>query len=137
MTQTTVIKQAAGLVAAVLLLAPWLGASADGEMTVNDGIYTAAQAESGKPLFEQRCSTCHNADFYKGVLQGWNGQPVQYLIETIMSSMPADNPGSLFDNEYEQIMAYIFSITGYPEGDSPLTYGSQALMNAKIAPATN
>ncbi|MDO9519403.1 MAG: hypothetical protein Q7L19_04235 [Pseudohongiella sp.] len=109
------------------------GASA--EVTLNDGIYTAEQAASGKPLFEQNCSTCHNVDFYKNTLNTYNGQPVLYFYEAIMAGMPADNPGVLMENEYEDILAHIFMLLGFPPGDQRLTYTSDRMLHTKVVPS--
>lgn len=99
------------------------------------GAYTAEQAAIGKPMFESNCSTCHNADYYKTVFQSWRGQPVQYLFEQIMSAMPADKPGALLDSEYEDIMAYMFEITGFPAGDTRLSYSSGMMRDINIETA--
>ena len=37
--------------------------------------------------------------------------------------MPSDNPGSLSDPEYTDIIAYILSELGYPPGDAALDTG--------------
>ena len=103
--------------------------------SLSGGVYTAEQATEGKPLFEEKCSSCHNADFYKTVFQTWRGEPLQYLFEQVMSAMPADNPGSLFDSEYESIFANILEITGFPAGDSALSYSSGMMMDVEIEAA--
>lgn len=99
------------------------------------GVYTEAQAESGKALFDQNCATCHNADFYKATFQTWRGQPAQYLFEQVMSAMPADKPGALLDKEYEDVFAYVINILGFPAGDTRLDYASGMMMDIKIEPA--
>jgi hypothetical protein len=38
--------------------------------------------------------------------------------------MPSDNPGSLFDQEYTDIIAYILSDIGYPSGEDVLETGN-------------
>jgi len=103
---------------------------------LSEGVYTAEQAELGKPIFEQNCSTCHNADYYKTVFQTWRGQPMQYLFEQIMSAMPADKPGALLDSEYEDVFAYVLQITGFPEGDTRLEYGNGMMREIPMEPAS-
>ena len=100
-----------------------------------DGVYTAEQAATGKPLFEQNCSTCHNADYYKTVLQTWRGQPLMYLFEQVMSAMPADKPGALMDTEYEDVFAYVLQIVGFPAGDTRLQYAGGSMEDIAIQPA--
>lgn len=102
--------------------------------TIEDGVYTVEQAEAGQPLFEQRCSSCHNADFYRGTLSNRNSQPLAYLFEEILVTMPMDMPGSLMDAEYESILAHILQITGFPAGDAPLDYASGTMHTVNIVP---
>ncbi len=103
---------------------------------LGEGVYTAEQAANGQPTFETNCSTCHNADFYKTVFQTWRGQPLQYLFEQIMSAMPADKPGALLDSEYEDVMAYVLQITGFPEGDTRLQYANGMMREIPVEPAS-
>jgi hypothetical protein len=35
--------------------------------------------------------------------------------------MPANDPGSLSDQQYRQVLAYLLSKNGYPAGSKPLT----------------
>jgi mono/diheme cytochrome c family protein len=105
--------------------------------SLREGVYTAEQAESGKSYFDQSCSLCHNVDYYKTVLQTWRGQPLLYLFEQMMSAMPADNPGAFLDSEYEDVMAYILSITGFPAGDTRLEYANGMMRDIPLEPAAN
>src|SRR5690606_8587792 len=132
------MKKAKFSFATLLTLALGSAAIADAgaaPTSLTDGAYVATQAESGAVIFEERCSSCHNADFYKNVFRTWRGQPLLYLFEQVMSSMPADNPGSLMDNEYEDVMAYILQITGFPAGDTRLEYASGMMGDVAIEAA--
>lgn len=105
--------------------------------TIEDGVYTAEQAEAGKELFELRCSACHNADFYRVALSNRNTQPLSWIFEEILVTMPADVPGSLTDAEYEAIMAQILQLTGYPAGDEPLSYAGGAMDSIRVVPPSS
>jgi S-disulfanyl-L-cysteine oxidoreductase SoxD len=122
------------LAAAVSAIA--LGISAAQPATINDGVYTVEQAETGKEIFERRCSACHNADFYRVTFSNRNNQPLAYLFEEILVTMPADMPGSLSDPEYEAILAQILQLTGYPAGDAKLDYNNGSMHNIRIVPQT-
>ncbi|MDP1930632.1 MAG: cytochrome c [Gammaproteobacteria bacterium] len=104
--------------------------------SISAGVYTQEQAAAGKDLFDRSCSTCHNADYYKTVFQTWRGQPLMYLFEQVMSAMPADNPGSFSDAEYEDIMAYVLQLTGFPSGAARLQYGGGGMREIAIEPAS-
>jgi len=90
------------------------------DKTVNDGVFTEAQAASGQSVYDSSCKTCHNMRFYRDTLKSWNKQPLSYLWETVMGTMPADNPGSLGLDEYTNVIAYILSENGFPAGEHVL-----------------
>ena len=90
------------------------------QATVNDGVFTEAQATSGQAVYDAQCKTCHNMRFYRDTLRSWNNQPLLYLWESLMGTMPADNPGSLMFEEYTNVIAYILQEQGFPSGDSEL-----------------
>ncbi|MEX0617424.1 MAG: c-type cytochrome [Pseudohongiellaceae bacterium] len=96
-----------------------LAASAQ-EKTLHDGVFTEAQAKAGEAVYEQRCVTCHDMQYYSNVLSSWQSQPLLYLWEAIMGQMPADNPGSMMFSEYTEVLAYILDGNGFPAGDTPL-----------------
>ncbi|MCH8135842.1 MAG: hypothetical protein IIB77_07685 [Proteobacteria bacterium] len=90
------------------------------DRTINDGVFTEAQVNAGEVVYDASCKTCHNMRFYRDTLKSWNNQPLIYLWETIMGTMPADNPGSLLLEEYTDVIAYILSENGFPAGDMKL-----------------
>ena len=90
------------------------------DKTVKDGVFTAAQVASGEAVYDSSCKACHDMRFYRDTLKSWNIQPVLYLWETIMGTMPADNPGSLMLEEYTDVIAYILSENGFPAGELTL-----------------
>ena len=90
------------------------------EKTINDGVFTDAQVKTGQVVYDNACKTCHNMRFYRDTLKSWDSQPLIYLWETIMGTMPADNPGSLGLDEYTDVIAYILSEAGFPAGEHTL-----------------
>lgn len=92
------------------------------ETTIKDGVYTDAQAERGKTVYEQHCQACHVPAFFEAKFQVWNNQPLIALYDTVSFSMPESNPGGLALQEYTDVMAYIFSMLGYPAGDAELSH---------------
>ena len=110
-----------GLTVLAMGLAVGTVASAQ-EKTLHDGVYTDAQASAGETVYNSSCRSCHDMKFYENTLKSWNSQPLIYLWETIMGTMPADNPGSMMFEEYTDVLAYILSENGYPAGESPLDH---------------
>ncbi len=90
------------------------------DKTVEDGVFTQAQVDAGKAVYDASCKTCHNMRFYRDTLRSWSNQPLLYLWENILGTMPADNPGSLMLNEYTEVIAYILHEQGFPTGDTVL-----------------
>jgi len=89
-------------------------------ITVNDGVFTAAQAAAGESVYDESCRTCHDMGFYAGIWEFWQGKPLLDFWFVIVAEMPTDNPGVLSDAEYTDIVAYILSQRGYPAGDTLL-----------------
>ena len=115
------IKSARLATGLVLLMGLTLGQNALAQdKTVNDGVFTEAQVAAGEQVYNAQCKTCHNMRFYRDTLRSWNNQPLLYLWENIMGTMPADNPGSLMLDEYTDVIAYILNEQGFPAGDSAL-----------------
>ena len=115
------VMQILGLVTVAGSLLLSTGALAQNK-TLNDGVYTEAQAKAGETVYESNCRTCHDMNFYQNTLRAWNSQPLIYLWETIMGTMPQDNPGSLMFEEYTDVLAYILSESEFPAGDVPLNH---------------
>lgn len=101
--------------------------------TPNDGIYTEAQAESGEALYEQHCIACHDKRYFRPVLKRWEGQSLGIFYTVMITSMPESNPGALPLDEYADILAYILSLSRYPEGDTPLDAAPEAMQSITIA----
>jgi mono/diheme cytochrome c family protein len=95
-------------------------------------VFTAEQAEQGKVFYAQDCASCHGPD-----LEGGNGpaltgtsfrqlmadqnRTAASLLQVISETMPYDAPGNLPDAQFDAILAYILSRSGYPAGSEKLT----------------
>ena len=98
-------------------------ALAGGGVTTEVGVYSKDQAKSGKALYEQHCLVCHDNKYFRPVLKRWHGQSASVLFDVMSGSMPESNPGGLLDDEYLDILAYIFSRSRYPTADEAMTMG--------------
>lgn len=90
--------------------------------TVNDGVFSEAQAEVGEQLYADNCILCHDKKYFRPVLKRWEGQPISVLFTVMSASMPENNPGFLSEKEYVDILAYILSLSRYAAGDTELDY---------------
>jgi S-disulfanyl-L-cysteine oxidoreductase SoxD len=102
-----------------------------GKTSTASGVFTAAQAKSGELAFQAKCATCHGADLHSTEPEapdlteaafrfGWQGKTIANRYETIRSSMPYGNAGSLDDQTYIDIVAYILAFNGIPSGNQKL-----------------
>jgi mono/diheme cytochrome c family protein len=102
--------------------------------TTNSGVYTAAQAERGKKTFDAKCTACHEPARFSGetFLESWNGKPMKEIWDVASGTMPEDNPGSLKQQEYGDILAYFLSLNGYATGDTELAGNAAAMASIKV-----
>ena len=102
--------------------------------TTNSGVYTAAQAERGKKVFEAKCTACHDTARFTGdvFLDVWDGKPLKDVWDIASGTMPEDNPGSLPQQEYGDIIAFFLSLNQFPTGETELKGEAAAMAAIKI-----
>jgi mono/diheme cytochrome c family protein len=132
----TSIGLATVLVTLGLLAGPWALEAQDGEATVRDGVYTEEQAAQGSRVFEAECAFCHApAEFSGRIFQiTWQGRSVGALFTQVKTTMPLDRPGSLTDEQYAAVVAYILRLNQYPAGDHALAPDPESLNLIRIEP---
>lgn len=117
-------------------------ASAQDLPSVKDGAFSEAQAANGKELYETYCSGCHGVDLISQdpdapALTGlpfkfsWQKKTVGVKYAKVRSTMPLGAGGSLADDEYAAIVAYILNFNGYPTGESDLPT-DQAILDQMV-----
>jgi mono/diheme cytochrome c family protein len=105
--------------------------------------YTAEQAERGQASYAHSCQACHGSslddgDFGGAPLRGswfrthWGGADVGALFSYVKSAMPPDNPGSLNDTTFADILAFILQGNGYPPGPDELPADLEALRQMSL-----
>ena len=101
-----------------------------GQQSPSRSVYTAEQAQAGRALYEGACASCHRTDlqgsFEAPALAGgnflndWGERTAAELIDRIGATMPPDQPGSLADDAYLHIVAYVLQANGAPAGREAL-----------------
>jgi mono/diheme cytochrome c family protein len=103
--------------------------------------FTADQVTTGSDIYSERCVQCHgdkldNGEFGGAPLNGqyfkkhWGGGSVAALVAYMKAKMPPDRPGSLTDQSYANLAAFLLDSNDYPKGDKELpsdTAGQQKL----------
>ncbi len=131
-----VLTSRRAVVAVALVLGGSAGMLAQAARSVNDGVYTVAQADRGQKTFESACTVCHDVDRFRGAdfINSWKNEPVFALFETLSGTMPADNPGALTPQEYADVIAYFLKLNRYPAGASELQGTKDATSTMRIEP---
>ena len=116
-------------IAALLWVVAFAALAAQSSKSVNEGIYTAAQAERGAATFKTSCTACHEPSRFTGdeFLAGWTGKPLHELFQHMSTTMPEDNPGSLKPQQYVDVVAYFLQLNGYPAGKTELQSAAEGL----------
>lgn len=110
--------------------------------SVLEGLYTEAQATRGAALYEKQCLMCHGEKLEGGLapeltgdafMKYWTTKTVGDLVEQMLGTMPADDPGKLTKAQSADLAAYIFSKNKLPAGQKELAAEVEALKQIRIA----
>ena len=93
--------------------------------------FTADQVTTGSDIYSERCVQCHgdkldNGEFGGAALNGqyfkkhWGGGSVAALVAYMKAKMPPDRPGSLTDQSYANLAAFLLDSNDYPKGGEEL-----------------
>jgi mono/diheme cytochrome c family protein len=115
--------------------APTLRAQdAGGLRSTLKGVFTDAQAARGKDIYVGACRECHSPQSHVGVVfkNSWGGKRLSDLLAYMQERMPKNNPGSLTNEEYAAVTAYILMLNGLPSGDDELPSDPEAARRIRI-----
>ncbi len=87
------------------------------------GVYTVEQAAGGKDVFVGSCTGCHTSASHTGPAFAlkWMGRPLAELYDFVSQRMPKATPGSLSEDEYVMVTAYVLKLNGMPAGKTELS----------------
>lgn len=103
------------------------------QKSIRDGVFNAAQVETGKQVFTDVCSECHTSDtFGPDYMDGWEGATVGEFYAELEATMPYESPGTLKGEEYASVVVYLFSINGVTAGEAELPADVSALYDINI-----
>jgi len=102
-------------------------------LSVLDGVFTQAQVSRGKNTYKRYCSDCHLSNLQGDGLEppltgslfldAWREDYLASLFDFMQTRMPKsreNEPGSLKENQYVDILAYILSENEFPPGAKEL-----------------
>jgi alcohol dehydrogenase (cytochrome c) len=132
----------------LLALAGWFGlpelsSRIDAQAPPASISYTAAQAERGRSTYVERCASCHGQNMDDGAFgpplvgidfrQKWGWRSTDALFTVASTTMPPDRPGTLGDQRYGELLAFILQENGLQAGARDLPADPDAL-RAMAAP---
>ena len=119
-----------------------LGAAHETQLRAQDverkpATYTVEQADAGLDVYRQHCSVCHGDNLDDGPfappLRGiefqarWHFRSLEALFDQTSATMPQDRPGSLTDEEYMELLAFMLQENGISASDAELPADLAAL----------
>lgn len=126
------------------LLRPWLSillcacSALTAAQTPNllDGVFSKPQVQRGKTAYARNCQSCHSSNLQgEGIeppligelfIDAWREDKLFSLYDFIAIRMPKEGrkttPGSLTEQQYLDIVAYILDRNGFPAGAQDLTH---------------
>ncbi|MXZ33632.1 MAG: PQQ-binding-like beta-propeller repeat protein [Gammaproteobacteria bacterium] len=100
--------------------------------------YQADQAERGAELYQQQCALCHLPDlqgFFEAValrdsafVDNWRNRTPADMLDVLQRTMPTQAPGSLSEDEYLDIIAFLLQANGVTAGATALATNSDAVL---------
>jgi len=120
----------------------WLNVQAQQARSVNDGVYSGAQATRGQAVYKTQCAECHGNALEGTVgsplagdsfLSDWSARPLSAFVDKIQKTMPFSAPGSLSRQQSADLTAYILQVGKFPAGRTELTDEALARIEFPLA----
>ena len=100
---------------------------------------TTASTPPRRPSAARRCSnrsapavTSRRASRGETFYEAWDGKAMKEIWDVASGTMPEDNPGSLKQQEYGDILAYFLSLNEFKTGDAELQGNAAAMAAIKV-----
>lgn len=118
----------------LLLLLLAASSSLLADTSVLDGVFSKMQAQRGKNVYNKQCINCHSSNLQgEGIeppligelfIDAWREDKLFSLYDFIATRMPKEGrktvPGSLPQQQYLDLLAYMLERNGYPAGTQEL-----------------
>ena len=109
--------------------------------TIWTGVFTQAQADHGRRLFDDHCAVCHGTNLNGGdgpsliggdFNRGWYSHHLDRLFKKVQTRMPVGDVAAVPDKDKVDIIAYILQRYGFPVGAKELTLDLNVLSAIQI-----
>ena len=98
--------------------------------SVKEGVYTPAQAQRGRAVYDEKCINCHAPRMWG---EDWPEKSVFDVYDVVKNFMPEDAPGSLSAAQTRDVVAYILQNNKLPPGRIELPETEDDLKRIKLA----
>jgi alcohol dehydrogenase (cytochrome c) len=128
----------------ILLMGQWPSVSLAQDADEQEAAFSKDQAYAGRESYREHCASCHGAKLEGHQLapslvgrrfdQAWRGKPA-YILSFHLRRMPPEpvaEGGSLSDEIYTNILAYLLKSNGMDSGDVELPSSIEALAEVTI-----
>jgi mono/diheme cytochrome c family protein len=87
-------------------------------LSTANGLYTEAQATRGKRTWQGICASCHTTAEHADskFAEDWRGRSLLAFYQSLYTTMPKDDPGTLSEEEYMDVIAYLLKLNRMPAG---------------------
>ena len=96
--------------------------------------YSVDQASAGKQVYDSTCAHCHAPGQLDGATfsTSWKNRRLYDLYKLISNTMPEDQPGSLSDTQYVNVIAYLLQRNQVPSGAAKLSGDTLGMKKVRI-----
>jgi cbb3-type cytochrome c oxidase subunit III len=124
------------ILSACIVVLPAVGdsQSPSDQRSTGGGVYSREQWMRGRDVYAGLCAGCHPAVTHVGpqFTRSWAGKKLSDLFGFLRERMPKNDPGSLTEQDYVDVMSYLLRLNGMPVGVEELPTDSVALTRIKI-----
>ena len=122
------------ILASCIVVLPASAGSQNGQRSTGQGVYSREQWLRGQDVYAGLCASCHPAVTHVGPVftRSWAGKKLSDLFGFLRERMPKNDPGSLSEQEYVDVMSYMLRLNGMPAGADELPADSLALTKIRI-----
>ena len=99
------------------------------QRSTRDGVFTVAQADRGKMVFEGVCTDCHTPDMWGS---DWDTRTVGDLYEFISQNMPKTAPGTLTPPQARDVISFVLQSNSVPAGMMELPTDVDAMKQIRM-----